>query len=595
MDDYSKLSASDGTGEAVVANVETDRLSGATTLNVDNVDNWPTNFICVTGTLNPNNYIDNSSMSIFYGHLDAGNIVIDSFAAGYTDVGNTAGQIAIIKPTSEWVNQIVELARVSHNNDGSIKPSAIETAMPGGWKSDLPAVSTATHNGNRSMTLVHASSVAGKILPGTRRRFTRAIASNNYMGGAFNGTNHYFTKTTPTGTLSTVTNNFTFEAVVQPTAYQIGIICGRNDATPNNGLFLRMEADGTVTINIFNGAGNFRRATSNQALILNRKTHIGATWASGTVTMYFDGIAVATVTTTGGTAPTTAGTGGDFSIGRGGSFNSQYFAGYISNVAVYDAVLSAATIRAHATKPIAASEANCIGSWTLNNTGVNQQAAGTNDVTATNSVGYTNISPFGNNGASTTLEYAVTMSLSSDGLTEVIQFPEGCAVPDGTSTITSSSYSQDGVPYGFPVEKSRWILYCGLLATQQASGTTNGTYYNPGSIQLQVPIGKWQIFAAIAAQWNHNSTTFDDNLAISLSSSAVSALPNSHHRQYQANYTAGGGVALTKATFYFPVEFTTMTPLYALIMAGAGVTQQDIRGTNTGMQPSYISAENAYI
>lgn len=125
MDDYSKLSASDGTGEAVVANVETDRLSGATTLNVDNVDNWPTNFICVTGTLNPNNYIDNSSMSIFYGHLDAGNIVIDSFADGYTDVGNTAGQIAIIKPTTEWVNQIVTLARVVHADNGTFKPGII--------------------------------------------------------------------------------------------------------------------------------------------------------------------------------------------------------------------------------------------------------------------------------------------------------------------------------------------------------------------------------------------------------------------------------------------------------------------------------------
>ena len=124
MDDYSKLSASDGTGEAVVANVENDRAPAAATLDVDNVDNWPTNFICVTGTLNPNNYIDNASMTIFYGHIDAGNIIIDSFAPGYADVGNTAGQIAIIKPTSEWVNQVVELALVSHDDDGKLKVDA---------------------------------------------------------------------------------------------------------------------------------------------------------------------------------------------------------------------------------------------------------------------------------------------------------------------------------------------------------------------------------------------------------------------------------------------------------------------------------------
>ncbi len=124
MDDYSKLSASDGTGEAVVANIENNRSIGATTLDVDNVDNWPAEFIFVTGTLNPNNYIDNSSMTIMYGHLDAGNIVIDGYAPGYTDAGNTAGQIAIIKPTTEWVNQVVELARVAHDDDGKLKVDA---------------------------------------------------------------------------------------------------------------------------------------------------------------------------------------------------------------------------------------------------------------------------------------------------------------------------------------------------------------------------------------------------------------------------------------------------------------------------------------
>ena len=125
MDDYSKLSASDGTGEAVIANIENNRIIGATTLDVDNVENWPANFIFVTGTLNPNNYIDNASMTIMYGHLDAGNIAIDGYADGYTDVGNTAGQIAIIKPTTEWVNQMATLAQVVHKTDGTLKDDII--------------------------------------------------------------------------------------------------------------------------------------------------------------------------------------------------------------------------------------------------------------------------------------------------------------------------------------------------------------------------------------------------------------------------------------------------------------------------------------
>lgn len=119
MPDYDQLSASDGSGEAVLANVENNRSIGAVTLDVDSVDNWPAEFIFCTGTLNANNYIDNSSMTIMYGHLDSGNIVIDGYAPGYTDVGNTAGQIAIIKPTTNWIDSMVENIRVEHKDDGT--------------------------------------------------------------------------------------------------------------------------------------------------------------------------------------------------------------------------------------------------------------------------------------------------------------------------------------------------------------------------------------------------------------------------------------------------------------------------------------------
>lgn len=182
MDDYSKLSASDGTGEAVVANIESDRSIAAVTLDVDNVDNWPTDFICVTGTLNPNNYIDNSSMTIFYGHIDAGNIVIDSFAPGYTDVGNTAGQIAIIKPTTEWVNQIVELAQVAHQDNGKLKVTSLDEfykpveissnnfiSSGGVWTGDSYA---STRAGSMTALVGYINGLRGTVSAVTARLFT---------------------------------------------------------------------------------------------------------------------------------------------------------------------------------------------------------------------------------------------------------------------------------------------------------------------------------------------------------------------------------------------------------------------------------------
>ena len=122
--DYLKVS--DETGEAVLANVDADRSVSATTLVVDSVDNWPQEFIFVTGdkVLAPNGvdyYVDPSTMTVMRGHLDSGDIIIDGFAPGYSDAGNTNGQIAIIKPTTYWADEIVALFQVMHNNDGTLK------------------------------------------------------------------------------------------------------------------------------------------------------------------------------------------------------------------------------------------------------------------------------------------------------------------------------------------------------------------------------------------------------------------------------------------------------------------------------------------
>ena len=392
------------------------------------------------------------------------------------------------------VENIEALADGTGLNDAVITQDKLATGadFATGWNVNaLPAVSAVTNNGNRSYTLTHASSVASLVSEGMRRRFTRTVAANTYMGGLMNGSSHYFTKTTPGGTLGTVTNNFTIEAYVQPTSYAAGPFCGRSDATRANSFGLEMTATGAVRAYVFNGGtGNYRYIDTSQSLPLNKKTHVAMSWASGTILIYLDGISVPLNTVaTAGTNPTTAGTGGDFSIGRSGAHTAAYFPGYISNVAVFDAVLSAATIREHTKGKLLGNETNCIGAWSLDNTPNDQNSAG-NNLTATGGVGFSNVSPFGNNGKSSTLEYGLTMSVSSDGLTEVVQVPEGCALP---TAITSQDYSTQGNPYGWVSDKGRWNVES-MYRTQTAqTSATISTFYNIGSAKLNVPIGAWEL------------------------------------------------------------------------------------------------------
>lgn len=104
MTNFAALAASDGAGEAVRATVQSPgRSIGSSVIPVNASTNWPTGqCIITTGTLQSNNTITN--VQVFYGTASGTNITIDSFAPGYTDLGNAAGEVVVIKPTTEWAN-----------------------------------------------------------------------------------------------------------------------------------------------------------------------------------------------------------------------------------------------------------------------------------------------------------------------------------------------------------------------------------------------------------------------------------------------------------------------------------------------------------
>ncbi len=405
--------------------------------------------------------------------------------------------------------------------------TSVDTAITTGWiRGGLPAVSTVTYLGNRSYDVVFGSTVASTLTPGMRLELTKTVAGNGYMGGAFNGSSHYFTKTSPTGTLGTVTNNFTIEAVVQPTSYQDACICGRADATAANALFIYMTSSGTVTAGVRNGAvGNYRYIQTYQSLPLNKKTHVAASWTGGTVVIYFDGISVPVqAAVTAGTNPTTAGAAGDFSVGRLGGNSSLYFPGYISNVAVFDAVLSAATIRQHATYKLTGSETNCIGAWSLDNTANDQSSAG-NNLTATGGVGYTAQTPHGqlDSGVQTTKAVALVMNVSTT--TATVQVPEGVTIPT-TGGITSVSYSTQANPYGWVSDVSKWGIATILYAdTTYTIGSSGSTYLAFNALQITPPKGAWRMYAGGSFSWGVTSAgTIFGRIHIAAASGATTIL-----------------------------------------------------------------------
>ena len=122
--DLQHLRASDGTGEAVLAHVDATRTIGSTVLSLDNVDNWNSDVIVVTGTPAANGFVSPTGMTIMYGHLNAGDFIIDGYAAGYVDNGNTTAEVAIVKMTTSWADTLVNLLANIMNDDGTPKDTS---------------------------------------------------------------------------------------------------------------------------------------------------------------------------------------------------------------------------------------------------------------------------------------------------------------------------------------------------------------------------------------------------------------------------------------------------------------------------------------
>lgn len=125
MSGYKYLKGSDGSGNAVLAHITAPRSIGATVLEVDSLDNWPAEFTVVTGELNASGFLIPATMTEMLAHQTAGDIIIEGYAPGYSDTGNTTDQVAVIKPTTNVINSLVENAEEEHNDDGTHKQQAL--------------------------------------------------------------------------------------------------------------------------------------------------------------------------------------------------------------------------------------------------------------------------------------------------------------------------------------------------------------------------------------------------------------------------------------------------------------------------------------
>lgn len=130
------IKASNGTGNASMATVQSVRNSGVTTIVVDTVNNFPATFMGSMGT--PHTFMDpvtaeqitvisEATAVDFTGHVSGSNLEIDSIAPGYTDGGSKVGDIVVIRPTTDWANNIASVLATAHSDTGALAANSVTT------------------------------------------------------------------------------------------------------------------------------------------------------------------------------------------------------------------------------------------------------------------------------------------------------------------------------------------------------------------------------------------------------------------------------------------------------------------------------------
>lgn len=470
----------------------------------------------------------------------------------------------------------------------SLPGSSFDTTLAGGWISGgLPAYSSATNNGNKSYDIVFASTVASLLSPGMRLRTTRTVTAPTQCADLEASSSQYFSRASGSVTGISFVDDFTCMAWVKLESYTGAaqrILSRYTTTTAANGFSFHVNPSGQLAIE--GGAASvYRTLLSYQSLPLNKWVHVAGSlnMSANTGELFIDGVLVPSAISGAATALVQA---GDLHIGnRGGG--TEYLDGKVAQVGLFDAVISASTIRTYISQGLAGTETNCIGAWSLNGV-LTDLDSNANTLTANaGALATATDSPFGqdsNGVAAGTTDHALVMKVSTT--TATVQVPEGCTIPT-SGGVSAVAYSTATSPFGFTLDKGRWAVSASYRVDLVQTNPVAGTVYNlttttgvQGGTYLTVPVGVWtRTFEA--SMYLANATNAP---AAYLSLSTGAATESDKHMVcvMQSGITGAAAYIIQsfKRTDDYGINLSAATPYYLNARSGtASATTLQLRGS----------------
>lgn len=477
---------------------------GATSINVGSTTNYPTDtgIVIAIRQVDSNGELVAGTYTEWLATVSSGtSFAINAVPVYGSDQIYSAGSTTqvLVPISSKAYNDLVDGVMVAHNQDGSLKTSAVQTALnvaastPTGYTTLATVPTLTATNGNNSFNISFPSvDYTDRLSKGMKLLIPRTVTPQTQVT-SLNGTTQYWSKTTPSG--MTFTDDFCAGAWIYITAYGAAqqYIISRWNGT--SGWGLRLETNGQITLFGTNAGGsNYSWVVSSRSVPLNKWVHVSAqldmsTFTASTTTSYImiDGVNVPATVSRGGTNPTALVQAGNLEIGstNGGA---TPFAGKMAQAWVSSAKVTQANVQNFMYHGITASDISTnsiISAYSFAGNSSDLNTTNANNLTANGGVTATNAdSPFNANC------YAIITSdpTFSTNTTMTVQAANGYGIPN--ETLGTSSYTGLQAPLGFPRDPAKWTV----TATSSNDRTTTGnTSWNSLTDTIVLPIGSWSV------------------------------------------------------------------------------------------------------
>ncbi len=247
------------------------RAALASTILVNTVANVPAKFYGTMGT--PHTFTDPVTSEVitiisdatavdFAGSVSGATLNIDAIAPGYTDTrGSAVGDIIIIRPVTEWANNIFNILSAAHKDDGTLKNTSLDAFYkPSDIIYDF-VQSGAVLAGLGYASNLNVSLSAGVCYIGGLRQTIAAVASRGYTASKDTYVDAlYNVSGTATIVYTEVANNATAPALAA-NSIRLGIVVSGanilNAASVNQGQEDRvLPLVSSVPYSVVDGLGN---------------------------------------------------------------------------------------------------------------------------------------------------------------------------------------------------------------------------------------------------------------------------------------------------------------------------------------------------